>query len=194
MPLEPKHHLCKRKVKVSFIEAYNSLHQNNVIASSEAILSNTISNEDIYIEGFSREIYRSDHPSNSKIARVCLHFQNALAIKQRTDLELMQEAIVCKLNAPRNKVFCATVHRSPSQNSEQFENFIHSLEIMANLLQVERPHLIIITGDFNRRASLWWTIEAESPEGMALDEIIEGCNPCQLVDEPTGIRGTSMLC
>ena len=71
--------------------------------------NNTISYEDIYIEGFSRKIYRSDHPSNSKIAGVCLYFRNALAIKQRTDPELMQETVLCELNVSRKKVFFDTV-------------------------------------------------------------------------------------
>ena len=66
---------AREKVKVSLIEVYNSLHQYDVIALSETMLNNTISNEDIYIEGFSREIYRSDHPSNSKIGEFVSIFE-----------------------------------------------------------------------------------------------------------------------
>ena len=65
---------------------------------------------------------------------------------------------------------------------------------MVNRLQMERPHLVILTGDFNCRTSLWWTDDAESPEGMALDEIIEGNNLYQLIDEPINIRGTNQSC
>ena len=73
-----KNSICARAiVNVSLIEAYNSLHQYDNIALSEAMLYDEISNEDIYIEGFSREIYRSDHPSNSKFWGVCLYFRNA---------------------------------------------------------------------------------------------------------------------
>ena len=69
------------------------------------MFNDTISNENIYIEGLSREIYLSDHPSNSKIGGACLYFRNALAIKQRTDLELMQETIECELDVSRKKEF-----------------------------------------------------------------------------------------
>ena len=44
------------------------------------------------------------------------------------------------------------------------------------------------------RTSQWWTEDAESPEGMALDEIIEVNNLYQLINEPTNIRGESMSC
>ena len=66
----------------------------------------------------------------------------------------MQEAIVCELYVSRKKVFFATVYRSPNQHSVQFENFINNLQIMVNRLQMERPHLIIITRDLNCRTSL----------------------------------------
>ena len=60
--------ICPReKVKVSLIKAYKSLHQCDVIALPDTTLNDTINNEDIFIEKFSREIYRSDHPSSSKI-------------------------------------------------------------------------------------------------------------------------------
>ena len=70
-----KNSICARAiVNVSLIEAYNSLHQYDVIALSEAMLNGKISNEDIYIEGFSREIYGSAHPNDSEVGGVCLYF------------------------------------------------------------------------------------------------------------------------
>ena len=56
--------ICARGgIKTSLIEAYNSIHNFDVIAISESMLDRTISNDEIFIEGFSREIFRSDHPS-----------------------------------------------------------------------------------------------------------------------------------
>ena len=121
MPLEFKQHLCKRKSKISLTEAYNSLHHYNIIALSQTMLDSTISSEYIYIEGFSREIYCSDHSSNSKIGEVCLYFRNELVIKQRRDIELTREPIVCEINVSCKKIIFITVYRSPCQNSEQFD-------------------------------------------------------------------------
>lgn len=70
------------------------MHNFDVIGLSETMLDDTISDEDIHIEGFSREVYRSDHPSNTKTAGVCLYFREGLAIKCRQDLEILQEIVV----------------------------------------------------------------------------------------------------
>ena len=68
------------------------------------------------------------------------------------------------------------------------------MQMMINCLQMETPHSVVFTGDFNCRTSQWWTEDAESPEGMTLDEIIEVNNLYQLINEPTNIRGESMSC
>ena len=163
--------ICARgSVKIPLIEAYNSLHQYDIMALSETMLDNSISSEDIYIESFSREVYRNDHPSNAKVGSVCIYFRDGLAIKQRRDLEMMQETMVSEVNIARKKIFFITVYRSPSKNSEQVENFISNMQIMINRLQMERPHSVVLTEDFNCRTSQWWTEDVESPEGMALDE------------------------
>ena len=57
------------------------------------------------------------------------------------------------------------------------------MQMMINRMQVERPHSVVLTRDFNCRTSQWWTEDAESPEGMALDEIIEVDNLYQLINE-----------
>ena len=90
------------------IEAYNSIHHFDVLAISESMLDRTISNNDIFIEGFSRDIYRSDHPSNSKIGGVCLYFRESLPVKRRSDLEELQELIVTEVIISRKKVFFVT--------------------------------------------------------------------------------------
>ena len=132
--------LCARdNIKISLIEAYNSIHRFDVIALSESMLNSSISNEDIFIEGFSKEIYRNDHPSNTKKGGVCLYFREGLPIKRRTDLELVQEMIVTEITIARKKIFFITVYRSPSQNSEQFEHFIASLQMTLNQIQREKP-------------------------------------------------------
>ena len=177
--------ICARgNIKISLIEAYNSVHRFDVIALSESMLNSSVNNEDIFIEGFSKEVYRSDHPSNSRKGGVCLYFREALPIKRRVDLELLQEVIVAEITIARKKIFFITLYRSPSQNSEQFEEFVTNLQTTIDQIQRERPHSLIITGDFNCRSSQWWEADVESPEGAALDEIIEVNNLTQLIDLP----------
>ena len=165
--------ICARnKVKISLIEAYNSLHRFDVIAVSESMLDSSVSNDDIFIKGFSREIFRSDHPSNTKLGGVCLYFREGLPIRRRTDLELLQEIIVTEITIARKKIFLVAVCRSPNQNSEQFENFVDRLQSTLDLLRRERPYTLVLTGDFNCRSSQWWAEDMENPEGTALEELL----------------------
>ena len=59
--------------KLSLIEAYNSVFSYDLIAISDTRLYRSISNEDIQIEGFSYDVFRSDSPSNTRNpGRACL--------------------------------------------------------------------------------------------------------------------------
>ena len=59
--------VCARdKIKISLIEAYNSVFHYDIIVLSETYLNESIKDEDIRIEGYSREIFRSDHPNGKK--------------------------------------------------------------------------------------------------------------------------------
>lgn len=76
------------------------------------MLDQTVKYEEIYIEGFSKEIYHSDHPSNTKTGAVCLYFREGLPIKRRTDHELLPEIIISEI--ARKRILFGTMHRSPS--------------------------------------------------------------------------------
>ena len=52
---------AREQAKIPIIEAYNSIHHYDIFAISETMLNSTVHNDDIFIEGFSREIYRSEN-------------------------------------------------------------------------------------------------------------------------------------
>ena len=187
--------ICARGgFKIPPLEAYNSVCRFDVMVFSETMLNSTVSNEEIEIAGFSKEINRNDHPSDTKTGGVCLYFREGLAIKRRKDLESLQEMIVTEITIARKKILFTSINRSLSQNSEQFENFINKLQITLSRMQSERPHSLILTGDFNCRSTQWRAQDVENPEGTALDELIETNNLHQLIDTPTNIRNEGMSC
>ena len=52
-----------------------------------------------------RQVYRSDHPNDVKRGGgVCLYFKDSLAIKQREDLQILDECIMSELTISRKKV------------------------------------------------------------------------------------------
>ena len=67
---------------VSLLVAYNSTFHYDIIDLSETIINNSVSNEDIFIDGFSKEIFRSDHPGSGdkKGGGVCIYFMETLRL------------------------------------------------------------------------------------------------------------------
>ena len=64
----------------------------------------------IIIDGFSNEIFRSDHPSGDKQGRVCVYFKENLPIKHTKDFEILQETFICKISLDHKKsLFCSTL-------------------------------------------------------------------------------------
>ena len=68
MSLEPKYSsICARdSIKIPLIEAYNTIYHYDILALSEAMLNSSIASDSNAIEGFSKDIFRNDHPSNIK--------------------------------------------------------------------------------------------------------------------------------
>ena len=94
-------------------------------------------------------MYRNDHPSNTKTRRVCLYFRKGLPIKQRTDLQLVRTTIVAEITLARKKMLFITVYRSPSQTSEQFEEFINKMRMIVDQIRRERCHSSILIDGLN---------------------------------------------
>ena len=60
--------ICSRgSIKLPLIEAYNASHRFDIMAFSESMLDESINDSDLFIEGFNREFFRSDHPSITKV-------------------------------------------------------------------------------------------------------------------------------
>ena len=95
-----------QQYKISLIEAYNSLFNYDLTAVSDTTLNQSIDNEHIRIEGFDSDIFRSDHPSNSRVpGRVCIYYKENIPIKRRKDLEILQESVVSEITFGRKKYF-----------------------------------------------------------------------------------------
>ena len=159
------------------------------------MLGRSISNEDIQIGGFCCDVFRNDHPSNTRIpGGVCLYYKENIPVRHRNDLEILQETIVTEISLRRKKVFFVVPYCHPNQTGDEFDLFLDRLQLTMDRIKSCTPHCIVITGDFNCRSKQWWPGDVELPEGLTLDEFIESNNLIQLMDEPTNIRSTGMPC
>ena len=89
--------------RVPLIETFQATYDFEVFGVCESFLSNTIPNEDIFINGFSPDPFRADKPINVRNGGVCLYYKENLPIKQRCDLELLPETIVAEVKL--NRIF-----------------------------------------------------------------------------------------
>ena len=154
------------------MEDYNTVFHYDIIALFETFLNNTVKDEDIFIEGFSKTIFRSDHPGGDQVGGVCIYFKKNLPIKRRKDLEIMQRSVVTEINLNRQKIFFVVIYRSPNQNSENFNLFQENLQKVIDSMKNLKPYTIVITGDFNCRSSQWWSGDRNLPEGIVLNQLL----------------------
>ena len=56
-------------IKILLIEAYNSVMHFDLLALSETFLDTSVEEEKLFTQGFSKEIWRSDHPRDTKQGR-----------------------------------------------------------------------------------------------------------------------------
>ena len=186
--------LARNSIKLSLIEAYDSIHKFDLIALSETYLNNSISNEDIPLQGFSHNVFRSDHPSNAKRGGVCLYYKEKLSIKQRPDLQILSECVVAEITSNRKKIFFVVLYRSHSQSFQQFKQFLDGVESMISNIKTLKPHCLVITGDFNCRSSKWWAEDNENLEGMELNDLLDSLNMSRVINQPTHVRLNTHSC
>ena len=150
-------------LRVSLIEAYNSLYNYDLIGIAETHLDDSVDQERLILKGY--EFINCNHPLNSKRGGVGLYVKDSLPKKERPDIATLLESIVCELNLDRKKYFFVVVYRSPSQDQQEFDNFMNNFELMLSKMSAEEPYDVIITGDFNCRSPQWWEQDNENEEG-----------------------------
>ena len=86
------------------------------------------------------------------------------------------------------------MYRSPSQNQQEFDNFMINFEQILSKISAEEPYAVIITGDFNCRSRQWWEGDNENDEGKQFEALMSDLGLHQLVSGPTHMIGKSKSC
>ena len=80
-----------------------------------------------------------------------------------------------------------SLYRSPSQASDEFENFVYNLDLTLEALTQKNPFLTVIVGDFNAKFSKWCSTDKTTPEVAKLDNLTSQYGLTQLLNEPSYI-------
>ena len=156
-------------LSVSLIEAYNSIYNYDLIGIAETHLDDSVDQERLILKGC--EFINCNHPLNSKRGGVGLYVKVSLSKKERPDIATLPESIVCELNLDRKKYFFVVVFRSPSQDQQEFDNFMNNFELMLSKMSAEEPYAVIISGDFNCRSPQWREKDNENEEGRQFEPL-----------------------
>ena len=175
--------------RIPFLETLQDFHKFDIFAICESSLNDSISNEDLYIHGFSPEPFRADKVAGAHSGGVCLYFKEDLSINRRCDLELLKETIIVEIFLKNNqKIFFIVSYRHPNCSCEETDLHFTSLNSILEQIEIEKPLGIILTGDFNARSSFFWEHDIDTREGKQLSELSVLNNLEQLISEPTHIR------
>ena len=160
----PSHNFAK----LSSLEAFNSVHNFDIICISESFLDSTFSSDspDLALKNY--RLARADHPLDIKRGGTCIYYKEILPIKVSNIINL-QECLLCEISFNNQKCLIVSLYRSPSQSANEFQSFLKELEIL--IMSICTPgdsNLVIIVGDFNAKLSTWNPTDSDSIEGIEL--------------------------
>ena len=103
----------------------------------------------------------------------------------------MHEYLVNELRIGKKKCFFTCLCRSPSQTSEEFEDFCTDLNLFLSNINDLNPAYSVITGDFNVRLPQWWALDKKNNEGCEISFLTSSTGYSQLIGQPTHITKES---
>ena len=160
--------IAHNMLKVSLLEAYNTVHKYDFICISETCFDSLGESEDddLRINGY--KSIQIDHPLNTKRGGVCMYYKESLVVKM-INISYLQECLLCEVMIDNIRGCIALIYRSPSQNSLEFQHFLSGFEQLLINIEGFKPNFTVLLGDYNARSRSWWASDTNTPEGMQLD-------------------------
>ena len=181
-------------IKLSSLQAFNTLHKFDLICLSETFFDSSISsdNPSLALNGY--RLIRSDHPNNIKRGGVCIYYKESLPIKF-LNISNLKECLVCEIIYDRKKCYLVSLYRSPSQDIDEFDYFMREFEnIINNISNPGNPNLILIVGDFNAKLSTWKLDDNDTFEGIEIGNLTSSYGLVQIISDATHVLPTSSSC
>ena len=162
---------------------------------SETFLNSSVTNneQDLYLPGY--KLVRADHPSDTKRGGVCCYFKECLPIRI-VNTSYLQECLLLEVvwKKTHKRILVSVVYRSPSQNREEFENFLLKFEKLLDDVRDQKPFLSVILGDFNARSKSWYNGDIDTVEGTNILSLTSSSGFHQIIKEPTHLLNQSSSC
>ena len=177
--------------KLSLLTAYNSALNYDLICLTETYLNSTVDPNNLLINGY--KLVRADHPDDVKRGGVCLYYRENLTL-QLVDTPYIEQCILCEIHIQNTTGYVAVIYRSPSQSSNEFEEFLVNFDKLLNQVNMLKSSFTVILGDFNARSQSWWSDDITSFEGSHIDSLTTLYGFHQLISDPTHLLPNSSSC
>ena len=131
--------------KVSLLQAYNNIHDYDIICLSETFLNSAIDSDDqqLTIKGYT--LIRADHPLDIKRGGVGIYHKDDMKIRN-LDIPGLSESLLCEINLDNKKGYLLLIYRSPNQSDDEFETFSFNFENTLSNLAIQNSHFNIVLG------------------------------------------------
>ena len=150
------------------LTAYNSTLNYDLICLTETYLDSTVDQNNLSINGYN--LLKADYPDNVKIGGVCLYYREKLTLRL-VDTPYIEQCILCEINIQNTTGYIAVTYRSPSQSSNEFEEFLVNFDKLLNHVNMPKSSFTVVLGDFNARSRSWWSNDIKSYEGSHIDSL-----------------------
>ena len=177
-------------IKLS-LTAYNSTLNYDLICLTETYLDSTVDPNNLLINGYN--LLRADCPDNVKRGGVCLYYKENLTL-QLVDTPYIEQCILCEINIQNITGYVAVIYRSPSQSSNEFEDFLVNFGKLLNQVNMLKSSFTVIFGDFNAKSLSWWLDDITSYEGSHIDFLTTTYGFHQLMSDPTHLLPNFSSC
>ena len=113
--------------KVNLLQAYNAIHDFDMICLSESYLDSTVSsdNDNLYIRDY--KLVRADHPGNIERGGVCVYFKESLPVSCLPN-PYSKQCLIFEVSINSERGYVVSMYRSLSQTSDDFYSFTTNLE------------------------------------------------------------------
>ena len=102
--------------KLTLLQAYNTIHQYDILCISETYFDSSISNDDTTLSLPGYNLARSDHPGNVKRGGVCLYYKEKLSLRM-INVSFLSQCVFWEVTLQRQKGHVTVIYRSPSQTA-----------------------------------------------------------------------------
>ena len=180
-------------VKLSSMEVYNTVHNYDIICLPETYLDSSFSSNDpdLFLDGY--KLIRADNPNNVRRGGVCVSYRESLPLRV-TNFHHLPECLVVEMKHNNQSCYIVSLYRSPSQNNDEFDEFLKNFEFLLDNVFDNQPQFVIILGDFNAKLSNWRAEDISSYEGIKLESVTSLFGLKQLISEPTHLLPNSTSC